>query len=102
MTTAVMDVPERSRFEVTVDGALAGFAEYRLGQGHVIFTHTEIDAAFGGKGLGRILAEGALDQVVATGQQIVPLCPYINGTIARNPQYEPSVDRALWAKLGGR
>ncbi len=41
----VVDVPEESRFEIRVDGRLAGFAEYRTKPdrahpGLLVFTHT--------------------------------------------------------------
>ena len=41
----VVDVPEKSRVEIRVDGELAGFTDYsRLG-GRMIFRHTEIHDA---------------------------------------------------------
>ena len=40
--------PRRSRFEIHVDGRLAGFAQYRSNAGLLVFTHTEIDDAVRG------------------------------------------------------
>src|SRR4051794_7669100 len=52
MGIAVADVAERERYEITVDGELAGFAEYR-GHGDTrAMTHTEVLPAFEGRGLG--------------------------------------------------
>ena len=65
MSVTVVDAPERSRYEISVDGALAGFAVYRLAPGRVIFVHTEIDDAYAGHGLGGKLARAALDDVRA-------------------------------------
>lgn len=89
MTTnhTVSDVPDRNRFEIDVDGRLAGFAVYTLKPGQVVFTHTEIDSAFEGQGLGSVLAKGALDEVRARGLSVLPLCPFIKGWIARHPDY---------------
>ena len=85
--TAVRDAPERSRFEITVDGALAGFALYRLAPGRITFVHTEIDDAYGGRGLGGQLARAALDAVRARGLAVRPDCPFIKGWIAKHPDY---------------
>ena len=63
MATDVLDVPARSRYEVTVDGELAGFSEYRQVEGARVFTHTEVFDAYEGKGVGSALARGALDDV---------------------------------------
>jgi predicted GNAT family acetyltransferase len=85
--TAVTDAPERSRFEITVDGALAGFAFYRLRPGRITFVHTEIDDAYAGRGLGGQLARAALDAARARGLAVRPDCPFIKGWIAKHPDY---------------
>ncbi|GAA5072579.1 hypothetical protein HNP84_003801 [Thermocatellispora tengchongensis] len=84
---AVADNPEAARFEITVDGALAGFAEYRLKDDRIVFTHTEIDPAFEGQGLGSRLAAAALDASRDTGLTVVPRCPFIARYIDRHPEY---------------
>ncbi|MGJ0390494.1 GNAT family N-acetyltransferase [Microbacterium sp. CGR1] len=68
---------DESRYEIRTDGALAGYAEYQLRPGAIRFIHTELDPAFQGQGLAGILAERALTDAAATGDAIVPLCPYI-------------------------
>ena len=64
-STLVADAPERSRFEITVDGAVAGFALYKLAPGRITFVHTEIDDAYAGHGLGASHDAGALIRVIA-------------------------------------
>lgn len=88
----VTDNPDKSRFEVTVDGHLAGFADYRRRPGKVVFTHTEIDPSYQGHHLGGQLASAALDSVRAEGSEVTPLCPYIAGYIRRHPEYVELVD----------
>lgn len=68
---------DASRYEIRSGDALAGFAEFQLRPGAIRFVHTEIDPAFQGQGLAGILAENALTDAAATGDAIVPLCPYI-------------------------
>ena len=86
----VTDNPDRMHFEVSVDGQLAGFAAYRLrGDDVIVFSHTEIDDAYSGQGMGGILARGALDQVRAAGKRgVVALCPFISAWIKRHPDYQ--------------
>jgi len=83
----VVDNPDAARFEIRVDGALAGFAAYRDKGDRLVFTHTEIDDAYGGQGLGGRLAATALDEVRRRGLLAVPQCPFIRAYIDRHPAY---------------
>lgn len=83
----VEDNPAEHRFEILVDDALAGVAAYRLQPGVVVFTHTEVEQAFEGKGVGSALVRGALDQVRQRGDQVVAICPFVAGYIERHPEY---------------
>jgi uncharacterized protein len=83
----VVDNPTASRFEVLVDGEVAGFAEYRRTRASMAFTHTVIDPAFEGRGLGSVLARGALDATRKAGSPVLPFCPFIRGYIQRHPAY---------------
>lgn len=84
---AVADAPGRERFEVTVDGELAGFLDYRFRRGLLALVHTEVDERFGGRGLGGRLARFALDHARADGLAVLPFCPFVNGWIKRHPEY---------------
>jgi len=99
----VRDDPDQHRYEIVVDGEVAGFAVYHLRGGRAIFVHTEIDPAFEGQGLGSQLARGALDDVRARGLSVVPLCPFIAGWIDKHDDYQDLVDvEALRYLEGGR
>jgi predicted GNAT family acetyltransferase len=93
MTTDVRDAPDRSRYEVTVDGDLAGFAEYKDRADAREFTHTEVFDAYEGKGVGSVLARGALDAVRAAGTQVVATCPFIARYIERHEEYQDLLHR---------
>jgi uncharacterized protein len=85
----VADNPEESRFEVSVDGTLAGFAAYETDPGTVIFVHTEVFKEFEGQGLAGQLAKTALGMVREAGQKIVPLCPFIRSYVRKHaPEYD--------------
>ncbi|MBN8867128.1 MAG: N-acetyltransferase [Solirubrobacterales bacterium] len=82
----VEDEPASSRFEIHVGDELAGFADYRLADGKIAFTHTEIDPARGGQGLGTRLVEYAVTDARARDLEIVPICPFVRDWIAENPE----------------
>ncbi len=83
----VADAPEQDRFVVRVGGQPAGFAAYELDGDRIVFTHTEIDDAYEGKGLGSRLASAALDDARARRLIVVANCPFIAGYIQRHPEY---------------
>lgn len=88
-SVVVTDNPARHRYEVRLDGELAGFAVYTLSEGLITFTHTEIDPAFEGRGAGSALVRAALDDVRAKGERkVLPLCPFVKGWIRRHPGYD--------------
>jgi predicted GNAT family acetyltransferase len=99
MATDVRDAPDRTRYEASVEGELAGFAEYRDVEGARVFVHTEVFDAFEGKGVGSSLARGALDDVRAHGRRLVALCPFIAAYIERHAEYADLVDHDLDARL---
>ncbi|GLU46262.1 GNAT family N-acetyltransferase [Nocardiopsis ansamitocini] len=83
----VVDVPESKRFEAHQDGALAGFADYIRTAELITFTHTEVDPAFEGKGVGSALVRASLDAARAEGLPVLPVCPFYQGWIARHREY---------------
>ena len=83
----VVDVPQRHRFEIRVDGRRAGLAAYRLAPGRMTFTHTEIDDAYAGQGLGGTLVRHALDTVRERGLAALPDCPFVRGWIGKHEDY---------------
>jgi predicted GNAT family acetyltransferase len=83
----VTDRPERQQFEITVDGARAGLAAYRTAPGRITFTHTEIDDAYEGRGLGSALVRAVLDAARERGLAVRPMCPFVRSYIAGHPDY---------------
>ena len=89
--TKVVHNREQLRYEVYSDGKFAGFTQYYRTGDRVVFTHTEIDNAFSGQGLGKVLAGEALDDVVENGKVIVPMCEFIAGYLKRTDKYDGHV-----------
>jgi predicted GNAT family acetyltransferase len=83
----VTDEPARRRFEILVDDALAGFTTYHLRGEVLVFTHTEVDARYQGKGTGSALIRGTLDELRRRGDRVEPRCPFMAAFIDRHPEY---------------
>lgn len=90
-TAEVVRNADKDRYEVFYDGDLAGFAEYTEDGSVTVFTHTEVDSAFEGKGLGSKLAAFALRDTVDRGHRIRPECEFIRGYLDRHPEYAAQV-----------
>ncbi len=91
MTTEVRKATDR--YEILVDGEVAGFTEVKEGDDGVLaFPHTEIADRFEGQGLASRLVRGALDDVRAQGRLIHPFCPYITSWLEKHEDYQDLVD----------
>jgi predicted GNAT family acetyltransferase len=88
MELTVEDARERSRFEVSVDGNLAGFSAYHLiDEGVLALPHVEVDPAYEGRGVGSALVRESLDTIRARDLRIVPICPFVQAFLKRHPEY---------------
>jgi predicted GNAT family acetyltransferase len=91
MANSVRHDPGRSRYELVVDGAVVGVADYSRHDGTWVFPHTEIVPDRRGQGLGAELVRGALDDVREAGGKVVPRCWYVADFIAAHPDYQDMV-----------
>lgn len=88
MDLTVVDVRERSRYEVSADGAVVGFSAYHLiGEGVLALPHVEVEKAFEGKGVASTLMRESLDDIRERGLKVVPICPFAQAFLERNPSY---------------
>ena len=69
--------PDRSRYEIALNDTRVGLVAYVDDGDRRIFHHTEIDDAYGGRGLAGTLVRQALTDTRAAGKRIVPVCPYV-------------------------
>lgn len=93
MQITVTDVPDRERFEARDGDTLAGFVTYQLTGNIIAYTHTEVDPAYEGKGIGSTLARAVMDDARDSGRTVVPICPYLSKWLVKHPEYEPIVAR---------
>jgi predicted GNAT family acetyltransferase len=85
-TGTVRDNPAENRYELIVDGHLAG-TYYKLSDGVITFVHTEVPKELGGRGIGSQLVKGALDDVRARNLKVVAQCPFVAGYIGKHADY---------------
>jgi uncharacterized protein len=83
---------ERQRFELLVDGTRIGRSYYRGEPGRRVFTHTEIDPDFQGKGLSSPLIEAALIDTRQAGLRVVAQCPAVAAYVAKHPEFADLID----------
>jgi predicted GNAT family acetyltransferase len=96
----VRDNSGESRYEIRVDGELAGFTEYVLHGSQADFVHTQIDDKFGGRGLASELIREALDDARERGWQVMPYCPFVRSFITKHTEYRDLVPQEHQAKFG--
>jgi predicted GNAT family acetyltransferase len=88
----VSNNPEKSRYEAWVDGHVAGYSEYELDEGRIVFTHTVVEDEYEGQGVGSTLVRRLLDDVRDhSTRRVVPRCPFIRAWIEKHPDYQDLV-----------
>lgn len=87
----IINNTDESRYEIHVDGVLAGIEVY-VDEGDLLaFVHTEVFEEFSGQGLAAILVTGALDDVRSEGRVIRADCPYVAAFLTKHPDYQDLV-----------
>ncbi|MDX6225353.1 MAG: uncharacterized protein QOE64_1729 [Frankiales bacterium] len=81
---SVTDNAELSRYEIRLDGVMAGYSEYVGYPDRRVITHTVIDPEFEGHGLGSALARGLLEDIRARGMRVVATCPFVRSYLQRH------------------
>jgi predicted GNAT family acetyltransferase len=78
---------DEQRYEIAVDGILAGYTQAIEDGDVVTFPHTVIFDQFEGQGLASELVAAALDDVRVRGKKVVATCPYVKRYIDKHPDY---------------
>jgi uncharacterized protein len=87
LEVTIVDHPEHHRVEArTTGGQLAGFSQYYVRDGKLVFFHTEVLEEYNGQGIGSQIAAGVIEFVRGRGMPIVPECPFIRAYIKKHPE----------------
>jgi uncharacterized protein len=84
---------EADRFTVAVDGKVVGHTEFADRGGQRVFFHTEVDEAYGGRGLATALIGEALAATRAEDKRIVPVCPMVSAYVKKHHDFDDIVDK---------
>jgi predicted GNAT family acetyltransferase len=83
---------ESDRFTIAVEGKTVGHADFVDRDQQRVFTHTEVDGDFEGRGLATMLIKDALQQTRDAGMRIVPVCKMVANYIEKHDEYADAVD----------
>lgn len=75
----------RNRFEVTIGDAVA-FADYKVLASGILFSHTEVPPALGGRGIAKTLVRAGLKYARDNGLKVMPVCPFFAKYIAEHAE----------------
>jgi predicted GNAT family acetyltransferase len=82
----IVDVPAANRYEARLAGELAGWVDYRRVHDRLVALHTEVEPAFGGRGIGSKLVQRVIDDARAGRTTITPRCPFFVAHFERHPE----------------
>lgn len=85
MSSEVTDNEAAGRYEIAVDGAVAGYADRHMGDGVMALPHTVVDPSYRGRGLAGQLIEHALADARSRGLTVAPSCSYVSAYIRDHP-----------------
>lgn len=81
------------RYELSIDGTVAGRCTYRDVGARRVFIHTEVDADFTGRGLATRLIEYALADCRTRKLRIVAQCPMVSAYLQKHHDFDDLIDR---------
>ncbi len=79
---------KRGAFYIEDDGKEIGLMHYLFsGPEKMIIDHTEVDGAYGGKGLGKQLVKAGVEYAREHHIKILPLCPFAKKVFSTTPEF---------------
>ena len=91
---------DRHRFEIDLGGGEIAFAEYRLSEGRIEFTHTVVPPAHEGQGIGTLLVAAGLAAARERGLKVIPACPFFADYMKKHSEAQDLLDPASRKELG--
>ncbi len=78
---------QAQRFETTIDGH-TGYISYQERGDTLVYDHTIVPQALGGRGVGSDLVKHALDYARANHKKVVPQCSFVSAYINKHSDYQ--------------
>jgi len=88
----VQVIAGRDRFSIAVEGKSVGLTAFLDHGEQRVFYHTEVDEAYGGRGLATVLIEQALTMTRAQGGRIVAVCPMVAAYVEKHHDFDDILD----------
>ncbi|THJ66759.1 N-acetyltransferase [Arthrobacter echini] len=76
------------QYTASLDGESVGTAAYERSGDSIVFTHTVVEPAAEGRGVGSALVRHALDEAREQQLTVVPKCQFVAAYIERHPEYQ--------------
>jgi uncharacterized protein len=87
MTVEQFNREKKGHFSASEDGIEAGRMTYSwAGPEKFIIDHTEVNPAFSGRGVGKMLVMAAVGYARQNGFKILPLCPFAKSVFDKDPE----------------
>jgi uncharacterized protein len=83
---------ETEHYTIEVEGKKVGKAEFQDRGPRRVFTHTEVDEDYEGRGLATILIGQALQETRDAGLRIVPQCQMVAAYLKKHDEYSDIVE----------
>lgn len=84
----VTENTEAGMFEIHTDGYKA-FLKYKIKDGKIYLTHTEVPVELERRGIGSELVRQALEIIEKRDLKVVPACSFVVSYFDRHPEWEP-------------
>lgn len=81
---------QANRFETTIEGQI-GYISYQDRGEALVYDHTIVPQALGGRGVGSALVKHALDYARSHHKKVVPQCSFVDAYINKHPEYQDLV-----------
>lgn len=79
---------EKSRAEAIEDDKIIGLCEYKINDDVIDIYHTEVDKAYGGKGIAKKLLDEVVNLARNENKKIFPACSYVAKKFDEDERYE--------------
>lgn len=81
---------QNNRFETTIDGQ-TGYISYQDQGNTLIYDHTIVPQALGGRGVGSALVKYALNYARENDKKVIPQCSFVASYINKHTEYQDLV-----------